>query len=290
MKVKTLLRSSKLDQLDAQLILAFLLVCSRESIISHPEKELSKKIEKNFYALEKKRLKNYPVAYITGFKEFYGLNFQVNKSVLVPRPETEELIEYLLKNLIYKKNDTIFNFLDIGTGSGAIILTMASEIKKVNETLFKTSSFFALDISNKALRVAKKNANNLHLKDKVVFKKSNLIKRVPDNYLNDKGKHLVITANLPYLNILELKSEKSISREPRLALFGGKDGLYYYNKLFQMIKKRGLSNFTLICEINPHQVELIKNMSARYFKEKDYKTTIVKDLSRRNRFFVLHRH
>jgi release factor glutamine methyltransferase len=289
MQVKALLQSSQLDQLDAELILAFLLSKSRENIIANLEQELGKKIVRNFYSLEKKRLKNYPLAYLTGLKEFYGLTFIINKSVLVPRPETEILIDYLLDNIINKNKDLAFNFLDIGTGSGAIILTLANEIKKNNETLFKSSSFFASDISNKALKIAKKNADKLELKDKLIFKKSNLIKSIPDDYLKQKNRHLIITANLPYLNSQELKSEKSISREPKLALFGGKDGLEYYNELFIMMKSKMLSNFTLICEINPHQTELIIKMAKQYFNDEIYKKSIVKDLSQRNRFFVLRR-
>jgi len=198
MTIKELLSSSSLPLLEAERLLAFLLSCSREHLVSYPQEIVDKKIIKKFTRLQKKRKKYYPLAYLIGEKQFYGLNFLVNKNVLVPRPETEQIVDYLLVYLNNKNNKQPLNFLDIGTGSGAIIITLVKKIQDLKPKNSNFYSFYASDISISALKIAKKNAKKYGLEKNIIFKRSYLIKNISTKYLKDDKKDLIITANLPY--------------------------------------------------------------------------------------------
>ncbi|QQG52880.1 MAG: peptide chain release factor N(5)-glutamine methyltransferase [Candidatus Falkowbacteria bacterium] len=281
MNIQGLIQESKLPRLEAELLLAFLIQKPREFIIVHEKDILSLVIIKKFKAAEKKRLANWPLAYLTGHKEFYGLDFKVNKNVLVPRPETEILVEIILNYACQKKND--LDFIDIGTGSGAIIITLANELKKETEALFDAASFLGLDISKSALTVARQNAKIQNLHKKIAFLESNLLKNIPTESLKDA--HLVIAANLPYLTPKQTREEPSISREPKLALDGGLDGLKYYRQLFKQLQKIKPASLFLICEINPEQARHIKLEAQKTWPRAKLK--IIKDLSGQKRFITI---
>lgn len=293
-------KTSLLPRLDFELLLAKASSLSREKLITYPDRNLGLKILKKYKELEKKRLKNWPVAYLLEEKSFYGLNFKVSPKVLVPRPETEILVENIFKKVNEIESKKI-NIIDLGTGSGAIIISLASEIKKINSELFKKTNFIALDISNDALKVAKENAKNNKVETKIIFRKSDLLeifknKKFSEDFFIFKN-HLIISANLPYLKPEEFKKEKSISREPKLALVAGKDGLKYYRKLFKQLsliikinsdkfqKNNKLKSLFLICEINPEQVDPMKELANKYLQGATIK--IEKDLANKDRFFVI---
>lgn len=284
-KIKTILKNSKLERIDTEILLSYLLKKDRTFLILNIDKNISEKLYKKYLFLEKKRLDNWPIAYLVGFKHFYNYKFLVNKNVLVPRPETEILIDISLNNLLNRdKKQTI---IDIGTGSGAIIITLAKELIKKNKTLYNKTNFIALDISNKALKIAKLNSKLNRINKKISFYKSDLLSYLIDNkknYLNNNN-DLFILANLPYLKPKELK-EKSIKHEPKLALEAGIDGLKYYRKLFKQINliidKNSNQKIDIFCEINPEQKKPITNLNKRYLK--DFKTVFYKDLSNNTRF------
>jgi release factor glutamine methyltransferase len=281
MNIKELIQESKLPRLEAELLLAFLITKPREFIIVHEKDVLALAIIKKFKAAERKRLLNFPLAYLTGRKEFYGLDFKVNKNVLVPRPETETLVEMILNYARQKKNG--LDFLDIGTGSGAIIISVASELAKQSELIFNNSSFLGLDISKLALSVARQNAKLHNLNKKIAFLESNLLSNLPTKIL--KGSNLMIAANLPYLTKEQIKNEPSISREPKLALDGGPDGLKYYHALFKQLKKISFASLLLICEIDPGQAKTIKLSAQKIWPGARLK--IIKDLRPQSRFLKL---
>ncbi|MFA6416941.1 MAG: peptide chain release factor N(5)-glutamine methyltransferase [Patescibacteria group bacterium] len=281
MNIKELIQESKLPQAEAETLLAFLMAKPREFIIVHEKDILAPALIKKFKTAAKKRLDNWPLAYLTGHKEFYSLDFKVNKNVLVPRPETEMLVEILLKYARQQKSG--LDFLDIGTGSGAIIITLAHELKKEADTLFDASSFLGLDISKPALTVARQNAKNNNLNKKIAFLESNLLQNIPKKSL--KNSHLIIAANLPYLTPKQTSEEPSIRREPKLALEGGPDGLKYYRQLFKQLKAINPSSLFLICEINPEQADGIKLEAQKIWLKARLK--IVKDLSGRKRFLTV---
>ena len=158
--------------------------------------------------------------------------------------------------------------MEIGTGSGCIALTLAKQLPK--------ASIIAVDISDKALRIARKNQAKLKIKN-VKLLKSNLLEKV-------KSKPNIMVANLPYLTSNELK-EVSISREPRLALYGGKNGLDTYRQLFQQIKERGWSSIAIFLEIGSSQAREIRKIASSLFPNAEVE--IKKDLANRDRVVII---
>ena len=203
-------------KLDMELFLAFVLSKPRTWIHAHSEYELNKSEQKVLEDLLTRRLNQESVAYITGLKEFYGRDFLVSSDVLVPRPESENLID-IIKTL--EVSD--IKFIDIGTGSGCLAITIALEQP--------TWSGTATDISQEALNVAKQNAKNLKANN-LVFKVQNLLDDDTENY------DLVI-ANLPYVPN-NLRNKPDLAHEPEIALFAEHDGLALYEELFQQIFAR----------------------------------------------------
>lgn len=252
---------------DKELILAHVLNKSRAFILAHSDYKLSKNEQNSFNRLIHRRLKGEPLAYVLGEQEFYGLPFKVNKHVLIPRPETEQIVEQITNN---KQQTTNSIIIDVGTGSGAIIVSIARNLKN------KNAKFFAIDISSKALVVAKQNAKLNKVDKQIAFLKGNLLKpflanlKIKDYLQNYKIKNskIIITANLPYLktSLLGLtKSQKhDLSFEPRLALVAGADGLKYYRllcKQIQKIKKLYPEiDIELLTEIDPDQVKPMKQI------------------------------
>ncbi|MBT3690408.1 peptide chain release factor N(5)-glutamine methyltransferase, partial [bacterium] len=157
--------------LDAELLLSYTINKEKEYIYTYPYKEISKKNLNKYIKLLKKRAKYIPLAYLLEYKEFYGLKFKVNKHVLVPRPLTEALVDKAYEVI---KDSNIKNIVEIGTGSGAIIIALVHKLGKES----KNFNFYATDISNKALKVAKYNAKENKVKKYITFKKGNLLKPV----------------------------------------------------------------------------------------------------------------
>lgn len=211
-------------RLDAELLLGKILNFNKAQSLCDASKTLSSRIEKKYFNLIKKRTQGLPVAILTGQKEFYGHTFKINKSVLQPRPETEEIVTLaIVKSKDYKKSVKI---LDLGTGCGCIAISMAIELQKL-EIPYKIT---AIDISKRALNIAEENAKRLVRHSDIIFLQSDLLRDIP------LQKFDIIAANLPYIpeNILPAL-EPEVLNEPKLALLGGTDGLKYYRKLRQQI-------------------------------------------------------
>lgn len=279
LSVKDLLSNSSLPRGEAEMLVSFILKKSRENILTHPEQAVSTEIQKQFKSLERKRLKHWPIAYLVGHKEFYGLDFAVNKNVLVPRPETEMMVDKITLQVCTNPTKN-FNIIDIGTGSGAIIISIASELKRCNQLIFKQNKYIGIDVSEKALEVAKQNSKLNEIK-RISFVKSNLLKDIPSSQLINKD--LIIAANLPYLSPKQVKEEKSISQEPRLALVAGSDGLKYYRQLIKHLAKVKFKSLYLILEIDPSQTRELKVLICEAWK---IRPEIVKDLKKNNRFII----
>ncbi|MDP2736815.1 MAG: peptide chain release factor N(5)-glutamine methyltransferase, partial [bacterium] len=222
--------------LEAEILLSKILKKPREFILAHGENKLTAEQIKNFQSLVFRRLKGEPIAYLTGHKEFYGLNFKVNKNVLIPRPETELMVEEALKLVArsssasarQRRDGQPVTLADIGTGSGCIIIALAKQ--NINGKLLAT------DISAKALAVARQNAKNNHVDKKIKFLKGGLLEPIVKNKLIINRQPLIILANLPYLTPTQIKNSPTIKYEPKLALAAGSDGLKYYRRLFKQIK------------------------------------------------------
>lgn len=263
----------RIDVLSLELIISRAIKKKREFVLTHPEYKLSEyQVSRIKHCVSRLRRAE-PLAYVLGEKEFYGLNFKINKKVLIPRPETELLVEMAIRNLRKKiravKKKVI---VDIGTGSGNIIISLAKELKKLKLPI-DNYQFLAIDISQKALVVAKQNAQ-LHKIHKIIkFFSGNLITPVINNkkFLTPNTKCLIL-ANLPYLSskIYESTAASVRNYEPKKALLSHKGGLWHYQELFkQIIKLTYTTNhklsFALFFEFSPEQKNKISKLIKNYF-------------------------
>jgi len=237
--------------LDADLLLVKVTKQSREYILSHKEQKINLIQQIKFRYLIHERFKNHPLAYLLKEKYFYGYKFKVNKNVLIPRWESEAIVDEII-NIIKNNPLEKYSIFDIGTGSGCIIISVAKELEKkfpkVNIDKLK-----AIDISSQALKIAKQNYILNKINKKIEFLKSDLLKSIINN-TRTSNTNLIISANLPYLKKEQLK-HPTIKYEPNLALYGGLKGLDYYQQLLLEIKiiRNNFKQITLIMEIDPQQ-------------------------------------
>ena len=253
--------------LESELILSNILNTTREKLIIYPKKNLSKFIEKKFYIDVGKRVNKKPIAYITGYKEFWRKRFFTNEYVLIPRPDTELIVEKVLS--YYDLNDSK-NILDIGTGSGCIILSLLLERKKFRG--------IGIDISKNAINVAKINAKMQQLENRI-----KLINTDIDKFF--LGKYDLVVSNPPYIKISKISglNEDVKHFEPKLALDGGIDG---YSTILKVIKKSSKllkKSGNLFLEIDNSQMLRTKEM---LLKNNFFSKEICKDLSGLNRCLV----
>tara|TARA_B100000787_G_scaffold166922_1_gene152863 strand:- start:70 stop:912 length:843 start_codon:yes stop_codon:yes gene_type:complete len=253
--------------LDSEILMSKAINKSREFILLNLDQEIKKNNHVYFKRLINERSEGKPIAYLTGKKFFWKYEFNINENVLIPRPDTELIIEQVLK--IYKNKSSI-NFLDIGVGSGCIILTILKEKKKF--------SGIGIDLSQECLKVCKINANNLGVSNRVKLFKSDV-----DNFTF--GKYDLIISNPPYIKKLDLKylDKDVINFEPKLALNGGLEGLSEIRKVIsrssELIKKKG----KLILEIAFDQKQEVKRLLR---DKKFYINEVVKDLAKNDRCII----
>jgi len=233
--------------LDCEVLLSNTISKDREYLILNLKQNLDKKYIDFFYNLIERRKKGEPVAYLINKKEFWKETFYVDKNVLIPRPDTEHIIEEVIKNT-YK--DSKLHILDIGTGSGCILLSILKERKNFVGT--------GIDISKKCIKISKYNANQFNLNNRAKFYISNV-----DNFLI--GKYDVIISNPPYIEKLSLKylDRDVITFEHKLALDGGKDGfseiIKVINKSSSLIKKNGIIILEIGYNQNNKANQMLKN-------------------------------
>lgn len=257
------LYKAKLDPREGRDLLAFVICKPTAYLVAHPETTLSSGQQKNFLALAAQRRRGVPFAYLTGRQGFYSLDFFVTKDVLIPRPETEQLVDWVLANVDRKKPTTT---IDVGTGSGCIAVTLAKYLP--------AATIIASDVSEKALLVAKKNARTHKVSARISFRRGSLLSVLKPNEQLD-----LVVANLPYLTKPQLKN---VPHEPKLALHGGTRGLELIEKLILQIVGRNIPK--AILEIDPQQERWLTAIGTRL---DGYHYTFVADLAGRTRFFIL---
>lgn len=278
--------------LDAEILLAHALHKNREWLLANQQIDLTTKQFNKFKNLIARRSKGYPVAYLVGHKEFFGLDFLVTPDVLIPRPETELLVERAIQRIMNQELG-IRNVIDIGTGSGNIIISLAIILSRVKAA--KNLKFLAVDSSFKALNIARLNARHHGVSKKIKFLHSNLLAPLLQATSYNLTPALIL-ANLPYLTKKQLNN-LTIKHEPRQALYGGRGGLEYFRELFRQVsslrsrRKVGRNNpkviaarppssakasagrsgarndtyFTLLLEHDPRQKQKLQALAKHYF-------------------------
>ena len=252
-------------KLDSQLIVGNVLKMDRAMLLTYPEKEISDDEYEKIMEMAKKRMLREPIQYIIGQCEFMGLDFYVNENTLIPRNDTEVLVEKAIEVI---KSEKYLNGLDIGTGSGAIAVSVA-KYSKIQMT--------AIDISEKAIEVAKKNAERNEVK--IDFILSNLFENV-------EGKFDIILSNPPYIetDVIETLEPEVRAYEPKTALDGGKDGLIFYREIVEKCSKYINKGGSIIFEIGYNQGKQVASLWEDNFDFE--KVEVLKDLAGLDRVVI----
>ncbi len=255
--------------LDAEVLLAYTLGRERSWLFMYPHYVLQPDELARFNELLSRRERREPVAYLVGHKEFFGLEFLVNRHVLIPRPETELLVETVLA--LYPANASL-EIVDVGTGSGCIAVTLAKYLPR--------SVVVAGDTSAEALALARQNAVHHQVAGRVAFFLGNLLQ--PIDHPVD-----VIVSNPPYVSRLELSQTAPEVQlyEPRLALDGGGDGLAIIRQLLSQVDKKLKPGGALLLEIGSNQGLPVHQLARRYFVNAEVE--LKKDLAGLDRLLVV---
>lgn len=282
--ISSLLKSTQhINRRDAEMLLAHTLHTSRESVIAHPEWQINPITRLRFFRLAKKRSVGIPLAQLTGHKAFFGLDFSVNKHTLIPRPETELLVEAVIAAIDEQRTvrDKKITLIDVGTGTGCIPISIMKTVQHKN---IKT---FAVDISEKTLRIAKKNAKKHNAN--ITFLRGNLLDPILESYeLLAIGSELIITANLPYLTEKQFAEEPTIQHEPKTALVADRGGLALYEELLKQVQLLFTNYYlpiTCFLEIDPSQSNGIIALIHKYLPTAAVE--IKKDLRGHDRLVVV---
>jgi release factor glutamine methyltransferase len=244
-RARSILAENNIDDsfLECEILLRYVLGIDRDRLFSDLDADISPSQVEELLQLVERRKRGEPSAYITGHREFFGLDFIINPHVLIPRPETELLVE---KAIDLCRTRSISTIADIGTGCGAIAVSLAVNLPSV--------TVYATDVSPAALEVAAQNCARFGVKDRIILLQGDLLKPLP-------GPVDMIIANLPYVR----KSDLTAGFEPELALNGGKDGLDKIKILCRQVGGKLLKNGSLLLEIGQGQADAVTAMLRQSF-------------------------
>ena len=252
-----LLDRARVDQprRTSEVLLAHSLGVDRTYLVTHPKASLSLDVLESFKVLVERRAAHEPLQYIVGHQEFYGFQFKVTPDVLIPRPETEHLVETVLKLARGVPNDTGHAspmIVDVGTGSGCIAITVALLVHKAR--------VIAIDISSAALQVAAENVNAHNAGSRVELLEGDLLQPLLRRNVN--GAVDIIASNPPYVPLMQMASlQREVGEhEPRVALSGGRDGLDFYRRLLIEAPLLLKPNGYLVFEIGFGQLDSVRSM------------------------------
>jgi release factor glutamine methyltransferase len=241
--------------LGSELLLRHTLRIDRAGLYQDPDRELSVEEESAFRRLLKRRLRGEPVAYILGRREFYGLDFEVDRRVLIPRPDTELLVD---KALAFARRHDVTEIADIGTGSGAVAVALAVNLPGV--------TVYATDISAAALEVARRNASRHGVGDRIRFLAGDLLAPLPPAVP-------LIIANLPYVTAAEVEDGRLADFEPELALSGGTDGLDVIRRLVSGLPDKLRPGGCLLLEVGWQQGRQVAALLRKLYPGADVEIT-----------------
>lgn len=265
-----ILKENKIKEpvLKARLLLCYMLEVEKEYLIIHSDEQMEHQSEEQYEKMVQKLIEGYPLQYITHHQEFMKLDFYVDENVLIPRADTEMLVEEVIAYAKKQKEEKI-RILDLCTGSGAIAISLANYLPNCE--------IVAVDISKEALEVAKKNAQKNGAQN-VIWVESNLLENVEGNFD-------VMVSNPPYIRSNVIPTlEKQVQKEPILALDGGKDGLSFYRNIIQKAPRYLKENGTLFFEIGYDQKEEVTNLLEQTKQYQKIKTK--QDLAGNDRIVI----
>lgn len=260
-------------RLDTELLLAYVLNSSRLELYLNFDKPLRAEELAKYKELIKRRVQHEPVQYITGAAHFLGRAFKVNQNVLIPRFETEILVE---KSVELIRNNKFSKIIDLGTGSGVIAISVAKS--------FPELKILASDISEEALQIANINSKALGVENQIIFKQGNLLEPWQEEIKDNEN--VLLLANLPYVRENEWAglAREVKDFEPKQALLSGIEGIDHYQKLFQQLKNVKYK-FQLLIETGIQQIPLLEEIAKRELNVQDVK--IFLDLNQKERFVLL---
>jgi release factor glutamine methyltransferase len=235
--------TSKNPRRDADLLLAHVLGCDQTALLTHPERLLSAAEWQQFDRLVERRLASEPMQYLTGEQEFFGLSFEVSPAVLIPRPETEHLVEAVLDRFGREEEVRI---VDVGTGSGAIAVSLAHAMPRSQVT--------AVDLFPSALDVARRNAERHDVIDRLILLPSDLLAEVDGTDFD------AVVANPPYIAEGEVLERQVANYEPQSALYAGPTGLEVYERLIPQAARVLKPGGWLMLEIGYGQSSAVRNL------------------------------
>ena len=260
-------------RLEAEVMAMNVVKMFRHDIFAQQEMELGDQQEQELAEIVERRLKREPLAYILGYREFYGVNLLVTPAVLIPRPETETLVEHALYMSLMGMETTELVIADVGTGTGAIAISLAIHLP--------AARIYALDISDDVLDVASYNIRAHNVSDRITLGKGDLLEPLPEPVD-------MLVANLPYIPSTRISSlQPEVQKEPRSALDGGADGLDLVRRLLTQAAAKLKEHGVILLEMDPEQIPVVEELARIYFPEASI--TVEQDLARQDRILAINR-
>ena len=259
------------SRLEAEVMVMNLMRMHRQDLFSNQENEVAPQQEQDLAATIERRLTREPLAYILGVREFYGINLLVNSDVLIPRPETESLVEHALFMALMGMETTELVIVDVGTGTGAIAINLAIHLP--------AARIYAFDSADAVLDVAAYNIRTHNVADRVTLGKGDLLEPLQEPVD-------LIIANLPYIPTSRIPTlQPEIQWEPKAALDGGEDGLDLIRRLLSQATSKVKEQVTILLELDPEQVPAVEELAKQHFPEAT--TSVEQDLAHLDRIFVI---
>ena len=258
-------------RLEAEVMVMSVMRMTRQNIFAQQETEVGSRLEQDLAVLLEQRLQRTPLAYILGYREFYGINVMVTPSVMVPRPETENMVEHTLFMTLMTMETRELVIADVGTGSGAIAVNLAIHLP--------AAKIYAVDISEPALDVAAYNIRSHSVADRIRLGHGDLLDPVPEPVD-------VIVANLPYIPTGRIPTlQPEVQQEPVIALDGGPDGLDLVRRLLAQAPEKLKTPGIILMELDPEQFPAAEESARQHFP--DAEISAEQDLTHRDRILVV---
>ena len=260
-------------RLEAEVLVMNVMRMARQSIFAEQEADVSAQQQADLDELLERRFSREPLAYILGQREFYGISVMVTPAVLIPRPETEGLVEHALFMALMGMESTELTIADVGTGSGAIAINLAIHLP--------AAKIFAVDLTDEVLDVASYNIRAHGVSDRVSLAIGDLLDAVPEPVD-------LIVANLPYIPTDRMPTlQPEVQKEPALALDGGPDGLDLVRRLLTQAEDKLKDHGIILLELDPEQVPVVQDLASKLFPEGA--TSVEQDLAGLDRILAIHR-